>query len=131
MRGWMVPVAALAVAMVAGMAMADPAEGVWQTQPGDDGGFGHVRIAPCGPVLCGTLTTAFDGTGRAQTTDNVGRQIVWDMAAEGSGAYGKGKIFAPDSGKTYNGKMELDGDRLKVSGCVMGICRGQTWARVE
>ena len=63
-----------------------------------------------------------DGGGQAQTTENVGRQIVWDMAAEGSGAYGKGKIFAPDSGKTYNGKMELDGDRLKVSGCVMGIC---------
>ena len=134
MRGWMGPVTALAVAVVTGMAgaaLADPVEGVWQTQPGDDGGFGHVRIAPCGAALCGTLERAFDSAGRAQTTETVGRQIVWDMVAQGGGAYGDGKIFAPDSGKTYASKMALEGDRLKVSGCVIGICRSQTWARVE
>ncbi len=132
MRGWMVLVAASAVAMAAGMAQAaDPVEGVWQTQPGDDGAFGHVRMAPCGASLCGTLIRAYDGDGRARQTDTLGRQLVWDMDAQGGGAYGGGKIWAPDRDKTYASKMVLDGDRLKVSGCVIGICRSQVWARVE
>ena len=53
------------------------------------------------------------------------------MAADGGGKYSGGKIWAPDRDKTYRSKMELSGDRLKVSGCVGPICRGQTWARVN
>jgi len=121
---------ALAAAM-AGAAQADPVEGVWQTQPGDDGGFGHVRIAPCDAALCGTLVRAYGSDGRARDSDTLGRRIVWDMVPQGGGAYGGGKIWAPDRDKTYASKMTLAGDRLKVSGCVFGICRSQTWARVE
>ncbi|PWR03339.1 DUF2147 domain-containing protein [Meridianimarinicoccus roseus] len=123
--------AALALGLAAGVAQADPVEGVWQTQPGDDGAFGHVRIAPCGGAICGTLVRAYGGDGKPRETETLGRRIVWDMAAEGGGAYGGGKIWAPDRDKTYASKMMLDGDRLKVSGCVIGICRTQTWARVE
>lgn len=131
MRGWKGLTAALALAAAAGAAQADPVEGVWQTQPGDDGAFGHVRIAPCDDALCGTLVRAYDGDGRARDTDTLGRRIVWDMAPQGGGAYGGGKIWAPDRDKTYASKMTLDSDRLEVSGCVIGICRSQTWARVD
>ena len=123
--------AAAALCLCATAAGADPVAGVWQTQPGDDGAFGHVEVGACGAALCGTLVRAYDADGNEVASDRVGRQIVWDMAPEGAGAYGGGKIWAPDRDKTYASKMQLAGDRLKVSGCVLGICRSQTWVRVR
>lgn len=121
----------LLAAGATGAAAADPVLGVWQTQPGDDGAFGQVTIAACGAALCGTLTQAFDAQGKPKDSANAGRKIVWDMTPEGGGAYGGGKIWAPDRDKTYNSKMALAGDRLTVSGCVMGVCRNQVWTRVK
>lgn len=116
---------------VATPAMADPALGKWQTQPDDNGNFGHVEIAPCGAALCGTLVRAYGAGGAPRGRDRVGTRLLWDMAATGDGTYGGGKIYSPDRDKTYNSKMELSRDRLEVSGCVLGICRGQTWVRVQ
>lgn len=111
---------------------ADPVEGLWQTRPDDNGHFGHIRIAPCGDRLCGTLVRAYDAKGKQIETDTVGRQIVWDMRPTGQGGYGGGKVWAPDRGKTYNSRMQLQGDFLAVSGCVLGICRdGGKWKRVK
>lgn len=125
----------LAIALVfgAGVAMAaDPVEGVWKTTPDDNGHFGHIQIQPCGAKLCGTLIKAFDGSGTQIQSDNVGRNIIWDMQALGGGKYGKGKVWAPDRDKTYNSKMTLSGSNLAISGCVLGICRdGGKWARVN
>ena len=121
----------LLAAGATGAAAADPVLGVWQTQPGDDGAFGQVTMADCGGTLCGTLTRAFDAAGKPKDSDRIGRKIVWDMTPEGGGAYGGGKIWAPDRDKTYNSKMMLAGDRLTVSGCVLGICRSQIWTRVR
>ena len=53
------------------------------------------------------------------------------MTAEGNGAYSGGKIWAPDREKTYNSNMELSGRNLEVSGCVLVICRAQSWTRVQ
>ena len=49
------------------------------------------------------------------------------MKIRGNGRYRGGKIWAPDRDKTYKSKMLLDGDVLSVSGCVLVICRDQTW----
>lgn len=119
--------------LTAGAALADPVEGLWKTRPDDNGNFGHVQIAPCGPAFCGTLVAAFDSAGAKRESDNVGKAIVWDMAAEGPGAYGGGQVWAPDRNKTYAAKMSLSGDVLSVSGCVLGgmICRAQEWSRVK
>lgn len=125
--------AAAVLAVFASPALAaDPVEGIWQTKPDDNGNFGHVRIAPCGERLCGVLIRAFNGDGQPMESDNIGNRIVWDMAPEGGGTYGDGKVWSPDRDKTYNSKMELQGDRLAVSGCVLFVCRdGGTWTRVE
>ena len=49
----------------------------------------------------------------------------------GGGSY-KGKVWSPDRDKTYNSRLELTGDTLKVSGCVLGICRdGGSWSRLK
>ena len=119
-------------ATIGSAALADPVLGTWQTRPDDNGNYGHVEIAACGAAFCGTLVRAFDGSGAEVDSPNVGRQIVWDMVAYPEGLYDDGKIYAPDRDKTYNGEMTLSGDRLTVSGCVLGMCReGGTWTRVK
>ncbi len=123
---------AAVLALTGTAAFADPVEGTWKTKPDDNGNFGHVRIQACGPAFCGTLVKAFDGSGKEIDSPNVGRQIVWDMVAYGDGVYDDGKIYSPDRDKTYNGEMQLSGNGLTVSGCVLGICRdGGTWTRVK
>lgn len=113
-------------------AIADPVEGLWQTIPDDNGNFGHVKIVPCDGGLCGALVKAFGTDGKPVDSDNIGKMIVWNMENLGEGNYGNGKIWSPDRDKIYNGKMHLVGDKLTVSGCVMGICRdGGTWVRVN
>ncbi len=124
------------VAMVlwAGAAMAaDPVEGIWKTKPDDNGNFGYVQIKPCGAALCGTLIQSFDGTGAKMDSENIGKKIVWDMMAAGGGSYVDGQVWAPDRDKTYNSKMQLTGNTLAVSGCVLGglICRASDWTRIE
>jgi len=54
------------------------------------------------------------------------------MVNKGKGKYSGGKIWSPDRDKTYDSKLELHGDQLKVSGCVLFLCRdGGTWTRVK
>ncbi len=122
----------LATVLIAGAAQADPVHGTWQTAKDDNGNFGHIRIAPCGSAICGTLVKSFDASGAPLDSPNNGRKIIWDMQAQGGGAYGKGKVWSPDRDKTYNSKMQLNGNALAISGCVLGICRdGGTWRRVD
>ncbi|MEQ9695471.1 DUF2147 domain-containing protein [Shimia sp. SDUM112013] len=116
------------------VAAADPAAGVWKTAPGDTGGYLHVTIAPCGSAICGTIKEAYDKNGNVSPNyEHKGKKMLWDMKAEGNGAYGGGKIWAPDSDKTYKSKMSLSGSKLNVKGCVAGgmICRGQDWTRIQ
>ncbi|GAA6179209.1 MULTISPECIES: DUF2147 domain-containing protein [unclassified Shimia] len=125
----------LAAAMTfagATVAFADPVEGTWQTEPGDTGGYLHVQIAPCGSAICGNISKAFDGSGAAIADyEHLGKKMLWDMSANGGGAYSGGKIWAPDADKTYKSKMSLAGNKLTVKGCVAVICRGQDWKRVN
>ena len=125
--------AGLAMALaLGGAALADPVEGLWQTEPGDNGGFIQVAIAPCGEAFCGVIRSAFDKQGKPDPGyEHLGKRMLWDMKPEGGGKYGEGKIWAPDRGKTYNSKMQLSGNRLEVEGCVFFICRGQSWTRVK
>lgn len=58
-----------------------------------------------------------------------GMTILWGMKAESGGDYGGGRILDPVNGKTYKSKMELDGDRLGVSGCIAFFCREEEWVR--
>ncbi len=114
----------------AGMALADPVVGNWKTQPDDNGNYGVVKISKCGSQICGVLGQGYDKGGKPVKSDNIGKKMIWGMNADGGGAYSGGKIWAPDRNKTYSSKMKLKGNRLEVKGCVLGICRGQTWSRM-
>lgn len=113
----------------AGAAFADPLEGDWRTTRDDNGNSGIIRVAPCGAALCGTLIQSFDANGGNLVTDNIGRQIISNTTPSGDGAY-RGSVYSPDRDKTYNSRLQLSGDTLAVSGCVLGICRDAgTWTR--
>ncbi len=122
---------AVAAIGLAGAALADPLEGIWQTSKDDNGNFGFIQVAPCGAALCGVLIKSFDTNGNEISSAHTGRNIISETVADGGGSY-SGKIYSPDRDKTYTSSLELSGDRLAVSGCVFGICRsGGTWVRVQ
>lgn len=124
---------AAGIAMMASAALAaDAVEGVWKTKPDDNGNFGHIKISACGDAICGVLVKSFDSAGAPLESENIGKQIIWDMKPQGDGSYTGGKIWSPDRDKTYDSKMTLSGDNLAVEGCVLFICRdGGTWTRVN
>ncbi len=123
--------AAVLVLMGAGGALAEPLLGTWRTAPDDNGNTGLIEVAPCGQQICGTLVKSFDSAGKEMASPNTGRQIISETVNAGGGSY-KGKVWSPDRDKTYNSRLELTGDTLKVSGCVLGICRdGGSWSRLK
>ncbi|MFT4152162.1 MAG: DUF2147 domain-containing protein [Paracoccaceae bacterium] len=116
--------------LAAGTALADPVEGLWQTQE-DEGAYAHVTIAPCGPNFCGKITQSFKD-GADYKSPNVGKMIVIDMAPQGGGKY-EGKVWRPANDKIYYGTIALNGGSMKLAGCVAGglICKSQTWTKVK
>ena len=124
--------AAAIFAVSATVAVADPVEGIWQTQV-DDGAYAHVNIAPCGSKICGTIARTFKG-GKEYKSANIGKQIIIGMVPAGNGKY-KGKVWRPSNNKIYKGDLQLQGKSLRLRGCV-GVCTAltsasQTWARVK
>ena len=115
----------LAMALGAGAASAQSAEGVWRTEPGKTGAWLEVRIAPCGEALCGTVAGQ-----HGARTNLVGRRMIEGMRPDGPGRWSGGTIWAPDEDKTYRSRMSLVAGGLKVEGCVLVVCRGQVWTRL-
>jgi len=95
----------------------------------DDGAYALVTITPCGGAFCGVISRTFDATGEYQS-ENLGRQIIIDMAAAGDGEY-RGSVWRPSNDKIYIGKISLSGDTVQLRGCVAGglLCSSQTWSR--
>lgn len=60
-----------------------------------------------------------------------GMTILWSLKADDANHWSGGTILDPANGKTYKSKLELQpgGQKLDVSGCIMFICRAQTWVR--
>ncbi|QJF50742.1 DUF2147 domain-containing protein [Roseobacter ponti] len=125
-----VTIFAALVAVTAGGVAADPLEGTWQTEP-DEGAYAHVMIEPCGDNFCGKIARTFKD-GAEYQSPNLGKALVIDMAPEGDGNY-RGQVWRPSNDRIYLGKIALNGDRMKLSGCVAGglICSKQTWARIQ
>lgn len=121
--------AAFAV-VCAGVASADPIEGLWQTQE-DEGAYAYVEIAPCGANFCGKIARTFKD-GAEYRSPNLGKTLVIDMAPRGEGNY-TGKVWRPSNDKVYLGKIALNGNSMKLSGCVAGglICSKQSWSRLN
>lgn len=124
----------LAAAVIGAAALSTPAlagdvHGTWKTEANDAGAYLHVKIVDCGAKICGEIVKNVNG----KKQEIVGRQIITNMVADGENRWDDGDIWKPDTDETYDSEMTLEGDVLKVSGCVLGglLCRTQDWTRLE
>jgi uncharacterized protein (DUF2147 family) len=112
----MKPVFMMAGAMVfcATMAVAaEPIEGKWKTESGET-----ADISDCGKNYCISLKTG----------KHAGKQIG-KLAGENNDY--TGDVTDPETNKTYSGSAKINGDLLKLKGCVLSIfCKSQTWRRM-
>ena len=136
-------IASIALALSAGTAFASTSPvGVWFTEDKQ----GKVRIAPCGDKLCGVIISgrSRDGKPASEARDEanpnpalrnrpiLGLQILRDFKPVGPGRWGGGKIYDPNTGRTYDSKLSVSASGvLKVEGCISVICQGQTWTSAD
>ncbi|OYW45940.1 MAG: hypothetical protein B7Z08_12375 [Sphingomonadales bacterium 32-68-7] len=130
--------AAAALALSAQATAADPSvAGTWITADRS----AVVRIAECGASLCGTvvqvLATGSDVPRNDARNPNaalrarplVGVRVLSGFSARGN-QWSGGTAYDPKSGNSYRATLALaPGGRLKVTGCVLIVCRSQCWTR--
>jgi uncharacterized protein (DUF2147 family) len=108
-------------------------EGVWRNRPNTL----VVRIAPCGPDLCGTVVEATEdakeSTRKAGTPNLVGTKVLTRLHKSAADTY-SGQVFNPNLNIHAAGTVTLVSPTvLIVKGCVLAgiICRQQHWTRVD
>lgn len=110
-RTWIVAAALLAAPSIA--LAAEPIEGNWKTASG-----ATAAIAKCGGSYCITLKTG----------KHAGKRIG---KLDGTGADYSGSITDPETDKTYSGSGAVNGNSLRMKGCVLAVlCKSQTWTRL-
>jgi len=134
----------LAASLVSLPALAADAAGRWRTiddETGQAKSIVEIERSSDG-IYSGRIIELFNPSRPDPTCDKcaddrkdqpiTGMEIIRNMRASGSDAYSGGTILKPDEGKVYRSKMKLtqNGERLEVSGCVLFICRSQTWERI-
>ncbi len=132
-----------------GMALAapdvDPAEGVWLTA---DGGA-QVRVAPCADQvdqLCGTivwLKDALDERGQPvrdahnpkpelRSREILGLELLHGLRRRSAGHWTGGRVYNSDNGKSYRASIQVTKQgTLRIDGCLLIFCSGQTWKRAS
>ena len=128
MRAAVLPLALLLVA-----AAPAPIAGRWLTVEGK----AVVEIAPCGTSLCGRITRVLKPRPGGPAVDIKNpdptlrtRPIAGMAILTGFGACGgrlQGRIYDPESGRTYRSELTRTGDTLAVKGCWGPFCRSQSW----
>lgn len=111
-------------------AAADPAIGLWKTEPDRKNLTSHIQIRQCGANLCGKIVKAFDPSGKEVKTKNVGKELFWGVQPQGNGTYKDGTVIVPLLNVKAKANMQLQGRKLKVTGCKGRVCDGQTWTRI-
>jgi uncharacterized protein (DUF2147 family) len=137
-------IAAALLGMSPGASLAADPMGTWHT----DEGKATVRIAACGPALCGTIVAlkeANEPDGKPKTDKNnaesglrsrpmIGVLIVLGMKPSGTANKWSGQVYNAEDGKTYSGSLTLqDANTIKLEGCILGglVCKAATWTRAS
>jgi uncharacterized protein (DUF2147 family) len=135
---WLAATAALITLLPASpVHAAAPIFGRWLT----DDGAAIVRIERCGAKLCGRIERVLDpkapvndinSPDRARRTKPLVGTTVLDSYS-GSGAIWKGgQAYDPKAGKSYRSELTLLANgKLKVTGCVLFLCRSRYWSRTQ
>ncbi len=131
-------IALASLALAAPAAAAAPAiEGLWLT----DDGSAVVRIEACGDRMCGRIARVLDTRAGVPQTDVttpdasrrnrplIGLQILSGYR-RGASRWEDGRAYDPKTGNSYNSSLRLDSDgSLRVTGCVLFVCRSKRWTR--
>ncbi|MDE2445845.1 MAG: DUF2147 domain-containing protein [Alphaproteobacteria bacterium] len=78
-----------------------------------------VRFVACGKEFCASpITTKFAG------------QPAGKLASDGHGNY-EGKLIDLQDGRVYQGKAQIAGNVMTLSGCIFGglLCKTENWVR--
>ena len=107
-------------------------------------GAGAISIAPCLSArdqLCGTIAWVRNPAHAVTLDANnpipamrvrpiLGMPVLWGHRQTAPGRWSGGKIYDPNSGRTYDSRISMQPDGLlKVEACVTMICQVQTWSR--
>ena len=110
-----------------------PITGNWMTAEGK----AAVEIAPCGPAFCGHIARVLkprpggpamdirNPDPRLRTRPMAGLLILTGLHPEGN-RWG-GRIYDPETGRTYRAELTRAGEALTVKGCLGPLCRAQHW----
>jgi uncharacterized protein (DUF2147 family) len=138
-------IAAALLGVSLGTSLAADPIGTWHTEEGK----ATVRIAACGPALCGSIVSLKDAndpeTGKPKTDKNnadaglrnrpmIGVLIVLGMKPGGTANKWSGQVYNAEDGKTYSGSLTLqDANTIKLEGCILGglVCKAATWTRAS
>lgn len=123
-------------------AQASDAQGVWTMSNGKV----TVKVSDCGKTICGAIVdlkepiSKIDGKPKVDRENPdpalrgrplIGLTILIGMKPAGAGKW-TGAIYNPDDGNTYSSTVKLDGDTMKVKGCVIGIlCKTNVFNRMN
>ena len=128
----------LAASPTAALAAPQPVTGRWLTEDGK----AQVEIGTCGSTICGQIARVLVPPPAGKPTTDYknpdpalrARPLQGLTILSGFGADGDqwtGRIYDPQSGKTYRSVLERDGAKLKVKGCIAFFCKTQTWTRAR
>lgn len=132
---------ALGLFATAGFALAGDPSGTWRL----DSGKVTVKVRACGSGLCANIVglkepTYKDGKPKIDRHNKnpslrnrplMGLSVLSGMKPAGDNAW-KGSIYNADDGKTYSATMTLNGNVMKLKGCVAGIfCKTNTFNKVN
>lgn len=111
--------------------------GRWLT----DDGAAVVKVEPCGGQLCGRIDQVLDPRAPAKDVNNPNpshrsRPLVGALVLEGfkglGAAWTDGQAYDPKGGKSYSSRLLLLANgKLKVTGCVLLLCRSRYWTRAR
>ncbi len=118
--GKSIALAAASSFIVAVPAVAGNANGTWLRDNG-----AHILAFDCGGGLGLKVT-------KSPEAAKVGKTIMCGAKKSGENKW-KGTVLNLDDGQKYSGYVELSGNSLTLSGCVLGgiICKNDTWSRIK
>ena len=128
---------ALAGAALAAAPVPAPIAGHWVTEQGK----ALVEVGACGARTCGRIIRVLRPDPGAPTTDVLNpdralrtRPIVGLVFLTGFAPDGdrwRGRIYDPQSGRSYRSELIRSAAALKVRGCIGPFCRTQTWTEAR
>lgn len=95
----------------------------------------HIRAGKCGDAMCGTVIWAADKAKAdvaARGGKLIGTQVFRGFRPAGGNEW-KGKVYIPDLGQSFDGKLTLtDSNSITATGCAfMGIgCQTRHYKRI-